>query len=65
MDEAAYVEHIRMRAKQYLAELSADSITQPTVSNWEYTKLALSPYTFIAMCDAWLEKQAAKQSEDA
>jgi hypothetical protein len=65
MTEKEYVEHIRSRAKAYIAELAPGiEISAWTIADWGNTKGALSPHTMVKLCETWLERESATESAE-
>jgi hypothetical protein len=54
MDEREYVEHIRRAAVEYADWLGSIARDDGQLQRWSDAKLQLSPFTQIALCDAWL-----------
>jgi hypothetical protein len=61
MSEEEYVHTAKRAAQDYISQIRMpDEMFGPTLDRWEQIKLQLSPHTFVRMCHAFLEKEAAK-----
>lgn len=58
MTEKEYVEHILSRAKAYADHLSMETLDSEAFHAWQDTKVALSPFTVVRLCEAWLAGKA-------
>ncbi len=71
MTERDCVEFLRWQASRYVEALVNDRCeTKPSIktveawNSWDDARAQISPFTFIAMCDAWLERDAGRASSE-
>ena len=58
MTEREYVETLRNAARDYLSQIKApDDDMKRATERWHELRASMSPFTFVRLCDAWLQKE--------